>query len=187
MAKLLAWHKNTAGIEDLINEIRRNLKENSQLPERKGAVWGNAMPPDHGIMPESVHLINAVSRTGSKKTVEIITEIVERICISKRDYTNSRQGLFYYILSISYISEELRYKELVAPLRKLLSLPEFEKYIQKDGFNSDTLADRLAYLVLSIARALMYCGDEQGTKILTEFLEDNRTIFVKSAFRALKL
>ncbi len=159
------------------------------LPGRTGPLWGSIPPPNHGVMPETVYLLNAVARTGSHKTTEIIAEITELICSAERDYANPSQGIFYYIQNIAFIAEDLSCKpfagEFVPLLEKLLSLGELQDYVWTEGFDIDTLAERKSYLVLCLARALFSCGSEKGRNVLLKLLTDNRSLLAKSAERAI--
>ncbi|MGE5529733.1 MAG: FAD-dependent oxidoreductase [Patescibacteria group bacterium] len=181
LARLLLWHGDAGGFDTVADEIRRRWRESPPLPPRAGTIRFCQMPPDHGIMPETVHLLKSLAWARDERAAGVVAELAERIRAAKRDYSDTRQGIYHYIESAAYIAERLASPGCIAPLALLLGLPELQGLVKRDGFEVDVLSERLAYLAISLARALARCGAKHGLNILAEFAADNRSILARSS------
>jgi flavin-dependent dehydrogenase len=181
LARLLLWHRNDSGIDDVIRTIYQELDEGYPLPKRKGDIYWTTGSPEQGIMPEVLYLLYPLARSSSEKIVKVVKDLVGLIQISARDYSDRRMGSYDYIDCVTYIAERQANPHFIPLLDQLLNLPEFQNPIILSGILDDHLLERLAYLNLSIYRALARCGSKKGLMGLINFLEDNRAYLSKSA------
>jgi flavin-dependent dehydrogenase len=181
LAKLLLWHENQCGLEEIINEIKRFFDEEYPLPKRKASIRWCQMYPDHGVMTEVTYLFNLLSRAKDKSVVKPFEELVERIWKADRDYKDMRLCMFNYVDSVAYAAERLAFTEFAPLLKSLLKLPELKDRVVEKGIEVDLTGERRAYLVLCLARALARCGDKHGLLKLAEFTKDNRSLLARSA------
>ena len=181
LSRLLLWHKDEMGLDTILSELKSRMEEVEYIPLRKGSVRWCHNYPDHGVMSEVSNLVNTISRVPSKKSIPILELIAERICMVDRDYSDVRQCMFNYIESISYCCERLGYEELLPMLDKLIELPELQNRVRRDEVEIDIMGERLAYLVICLARAMARCGSKKGLLKLAEFVEDNRVLLARSA------
>lgn len=181
LARLLLWHRDDTGINDVIRAIYQELDEGYPLPQRKGDIYWTTGSPEQGIMPEVLYLLYPLARSRSDKVRSLVSNLVDLIEISDRDYSDQRKGSFDYIDCVAYITERQADPRYIPLLEKLLNLPELTNTVQRSGFTADHTPERLAYLSLSLNRALARCGSKSGLIGLAGFLEDNRAYLSKSA------
>lgn len=181
LARLLLWHGSDKGLDDVIDEIKSMWNTTSSLPKREASTKFCQLYPDHGVMAEPTYLINSLSRVGNKKIMIVFKELVERIVKADRDYKDNRLCMFNYVEATAYAAERLVFPEFIPLLRELLSLPEFNNCIQKEGIQVDLIGERMIYLSLALCRALARCGEKDGLLKLADFVEDNRSLISRSA------
>jgi hypothetical protein len=181
LARLLLWHGQEAGLDEVFREIRRLLAEEPGLPSRKGSVRFCNVPPDHGVMAEVIYLINLLSRVHSHESIQLLVEVVGRIERAERDYRDFRQSIFNYIECVAYVTERLALSGCIPLLERLLALPELRNRICTAGWEIDILGERQATLALCLNRALARCGSRQGLLGLASFTADNRALLARSA------
>jgi hypothetical protein len=68
-----------------------------------------------------------------------------------------------------------------ALLRRLLALPELQYRIMSGGLEVGLVGERLAYLVIILARALARCGEKEGLLLLAAFSVDCRITLARCA------
>lgn len=185
LARLLAWHRDSSGLEDLVGEIRRLFSENPPLPRRQGSTRFATSPPDHGVMPEACYLLYTLGRLGDKRAFPVFAELTERIIQAERDYQDIRAGIFHYVDCIAYAAEHMAEPEFIPLLAKLSTLPELQNCVATAGIEVDPLKERLAYLSLRIHRARARLGVKEGLQRIEEFTKDSRALLRESALREL--
>jgi flavin-dependent dehydrogenase len=181
LARMIAWHGSGEGLEDLMGEIRRIFAIEKPLPRRKGDVDFIVIPPDQGLMPEVLYLVNALVRIRDARCIPIYAMIAERIHEAERDYYDTRLCVMDYMDSIVYAAERLAFSDFIPILQRLRELPEMRNIVRKEGFEADVAAERLAYQAMSVCRAIARCGSREGLFGLIDFLQDNRALIAKSA------
>lgn len=181
LAKLLVWHGSPVGLDVLIEEILQALKSELPLPLRMGSLRWCHPAPDHGVMTETTYLVNVLSRAADPKVMQVFTQLEEGIRTADRDYRNPRLRIFNYIESFAYAAERLVFPDFIPLLERLLELPELQNRVRVSGIEQDFIAERQAYLVICLARALARCGSRAGLLKLVEFTADNRSLLARCA------
>jgi hypothetical protein len=78
--------------------------------------------------------------------------------------------------------ERLGDKRCSTVLNQLQKLPYLKNQILTDVINEDFVKDRMAFLELSIARAMIRCGLKDGIPILINYLDDVRASLRENAY-----
>lgn len=125
--------------------------------------------PDHGVMAESVYLLNLLAWSKRPDIYKPFEEVVERLVNNERDYFDNGASIFNYMESTPYVAERTCIKEFIPLLKRLANLPEFKK-IGEPEHPFPILLERQALLLLSIYRALARCGDKEGYRGLVALL-----------------
>ena len=181
LARMLLWHGDERGAIDVVAEIWRLLGAVPLLPERKGSTRYCQLYPDHGVMTEVTYLINSLAGSSDPQVVDVLADLVSRIEKTKRDYTDLRQCIWNTIESVAYVAERQPQPGMGALLRRLLALPELQYRVMSGGLEVDLVGERLAYLVIILARALARCGEKEGLLLLAAFSVDCRITLARCA------
>lgn len=178
------WHGSDQWTQELCRRIGSELKEASDphLPERRGSVSCVQLLPDHGVMPETVYLLNILAWSQEKCILEPFRQVLNRLKRQTRDYLDIRKGTWHYIEAFAYVAERTGFLEFAPMLRELL---RFEELLKPAG-REDLMTDRLGILVLILNRALARLGDLQGYLGLTDLMKNGRTALRLSAQRELE-
>jgi hypothetical protein len=185
LARLLCWHGQPQGVEDVLAAIRRQWQAEPPLPRRKASIRYCQMYPDHGVMTEPTYLVQSLAWVHDPRIVPLMNELVERIETSQRDYTDMRLCMFNYVESVAYVAERLADPAFAPLLERLRALPELQTGPLTSGFEVDLLGERLAYLKIGVNRALARCGFKQGLLGLAPFVADKRVSLARSAHQEL--
>lgn len=185
LARLLLWHGCADGLSEVLDEIDRHWRESDVLPQCTRDLWWVSGAPDHGVMPEVVYLLHGLSRVTDRSVLPAFQEAVSRIERAERDYGDERTRVFDYVRVVAAAAERLGWEEFVPLLERLLALPELEESLARPSISTDHLAERKAYLVLCLARALARCGRKAGLIKLAELTADDRAVIAKSAHQEL--
>jgi flavin-dependent dehydrogenase len=186
IARLLLWHGDNRGVGDVIDEIERALDRVENLPRREGSVRYTQLYPDHGVMTEATYLVNALCRSNDPRIVGLLEKWTERIIRSNRDYRDLKQAIWNSIEAVAYVAERQPLPGMARLLKQLLTLPELQYRVVKNGFEIDLLGERLAYLTIILARALARCGEKEGLLLLAVFTADNRITLAHCALDELR-
>lgn len=171
LAHLLLWHKSDKATEFILQTIDNQLKvaKKGTLPRREGSLMCVQLLPDHGVMAESVYLLNLLAWSKRPDIYKPFEEVVERLVNNERDYFDNGASIFNYMESTPYVAERTCIKEFIPLLKRLANLPEFKK-IGEPEHPFPILLERQALLLLSIYRALARCGDKEGYRGLVALL-----------------
>lgn len=184
LARLLLWHRDGSGLEEILAELSRQLEEAEGLPRRTHSVKFCQPYPDHGVMAEATYLVNELYKAEDPRILPLLERLVSRVEAAARDWRDQRECVFSHIESVAYVAErrgEAGYRPLLA---RLLALPEFrqvERPAGAPGFDVDPIEERILYAKLILARALARCGGREGYQILLRLTEDGRRLVAKSA------
>ena len=137
-------------------------------------------------MPQTVHLLFALSRIPDAPIVPSFAEAVPRIEPDPRDYADSDTRVFDYVRMVAVAAERTGLPEFAPLLERLLALPELQAAARNQSIEQDYLVERQAYLVLYLQRALARCGQKAGLLGLTEMLTDARALIARSALQELR-
>ncbi|HET7767374.1 MAG TPA: hypothetical protein VFN74_01290 [Chloroflexota bacterium] len=186
LARLLAWYGSPAGLELLAETIERGLASGS-LPVRESKIRHAGLPPDQGAMPDLCYLIFTLGMVrapvGSPERRRIlrvlarVTDCVRPVADDFRDRTN---GVFHYVEAVCHVSERLADPECI-PLLLALHSRDGLHDLQSRAAEADFFLERMAYLEVTIGRALARCGAPQGVEFLASFLDDARAILAEHA------
>lgn len=177
LAWLLLWHRDDTGIQLVTNRIQEELAE-GRLPQRKGSTKFCQPYPDHGVMAEVSYLVCQLSRSPAADIKPVLSQLVNCILGTERDYLSREQCLFGHIESVAYTACRKPDTALQPVIEELLTLPEFENIelmeLRYGEMDVDITKERIAYLKLLLAEAAARCGSGEGYRILSGFLQDQR-------------
>jgi hypothetical protein len=176
LARLLLWHRDETGVQDVINEIKQQLQETPDLPKRKASIQYGQLLPDHGLMPETVYLLNSLGHTRKTKIHSLFLDVLERLEKSQRDWLDLRSGIFCYCESFAYVAVKRSDREMVPMIHRILSLPEFSQ----EQYN-DLMQERFQMLQIILLDALYQLGDIEGKKQLESWCNHPKRIFAQAA------
>lgn len=170
LGRLLLWHGDSEGTAPILEALETLLDEASGLPVRKGPITFGQMLPDHGLMPEAVYLVNALSRSKDPKVDTLLFRILMLLEQTHRDWYDLRQGVYCWCESFAYIASARKDHSLDTLIRRLLMLPEFQQEVE-----DPLLQERLHMLRITLLRAI---GDQ---KTLEQYKMDTRRILRDAA------
>lgn len=186
LARLLLWHGSADGLDVVLEEIERQWKEHEALPECTRDVWWVTGVPEHGVMPEMVHLLYALTRVKDPRVIAPFEQLVARVERVERDYSDLRIRVFDYIHIVALAAERLGQPQFAPLLERLLALPELQESLRQPSIGTDDVEERKAYLVVCLARSLARCGRKEGLLKLAELVSDDRAVISKSACQELR-
>ena len=180
-ARLLLWHRDETHVDVVLQTIRQALCQTIGLPRRSGSIRFGQMLPDHGLMPETVYLLNLLAFARKTSVVSVFEDVLQRLEALHRDWEDIRAGIYCYIESFAYVAKKRRDKELIPLLHRLLSLPELAYDCCQQPQDNDLLAERYIMLRLMILDALMSLDDPRGRSGLEDISHDARKPLAQSA------
>ena len=181
LARLLLWHRDPTGADEILSTISRALDETDGLPRRVGSVKFCQPYPDHGVMAEVSYLVNELYKLADPRILPLMERLVDRIVSSPRDFSDQRTCVFSHIESVAYMAERLGDPAYVPLLTRLLHLPEFSGVERESGFDVNPIEERVLWSKLIVARALARCGGREGYRALLAISHDARRLAAKSA------
>jgi flavin-dependent dehydrogenase len=182
LAQVLAMMGDAGGVEVLMDEIMEQLAS-GQLPSRSQSIRNTQLPPDQGAMPVVVYWLYSLGMARDPRSILIYKEVANALfSISLEDFYSQTKGTYYYIDAICYGMERLGDKRCSTVLNQLQKLPYLKNQILTDVINEDFVKDRMAFLELSIARAMIRCGLKDGIPILINYLDDVRASLRENAY-----
>jgi len=186
LARLLLWHSRPEGLAPVMKEIDRIWDADPGFPKVERDRWWAGHVPEHGIMPEVVHLLFALTRVRDRRIVPLFEEAVRRLEAGSRDYTDKDTRVFDYVRMVSVAAERTGLPEFVPLLERLLALPELQEAVRNQSIEQGFIVERQAYLVLYLQRALARCGRKAGLLGLAQMLTDTRALIARSALQELQ-
>ena len=186
LARLLAWYGSPAGLELLAETIERGLAAGA-LPVRESKIRHAGLPPDQGAMPDLCYLLFTLGMVrapeGSPERRRIL-RVLARVtdCVHPRadDFRDRAKGVFHYVEAVCHVSERLGDPEAV-PLLLALHGRDGLHHLQARAAEADFFLERMAYLEVTIGRALARCGAPEGVALLASYLDDARAILAEHA------
>ncbi len=171
LAQLILWHRSDKATDYILEAIGEDLKQAGEdnLPTRKGSMMCVQLLPDHGVMAETVYLLNLLSWSKKRDIYKPFEMIVDRLLHNERDYCDNAKSIFNYMESIPYVAERTCLPEFIPLIKKVLGLPEIQVCMQTVHTNP-MLRERHALLALSLFRALARLGDREGYEGLVALL-----------------
>ncbi|MFC1715290.1 FAD-dependent oxidoreductase [Candidatus Poribacteria bacterium] len=185
IAMMLCYLRDPSGAPTLLAALEEALGSNDlSLPV--GSLCSHLdYWPNHGWMPESAYMINALALAGESRVIPLLLRVVDRLELEpdKNDYQ------FCYVHAISYAMERLADPEGIPALERLLDDPAIRGHVLPRGSDPrrcvDHIYGRYGYLELCLARALARCGLPRGYQILINYLDDQRLYLSRSALNEL--
>jgi len=181
LARALAWHGSEAGIDDMLEQIHFMMSQGTPLPKVERENYFAGTSPNQENAPDLIFWLNATVRAGAEKALPLYKELVERIHIAKRDYTDVKASIFEYVECVAYAAERTGLPGFVPLLKSLLTLPELRNRIVTKGIENDFFKERQAWLVHYLYRAIARCGDKSGLTGLCALLRDKRMTLSKNS------
>ena len=162
LSRLLLWHGGQAGGPSVMARIRDSLKGTRGLPRREGPVTFGQLLPDHGLMPETVYLLNTLAWCSHPDVPRLFEQVLDRLIRGPRDWRDLRSGVYCYVESFAYVAARRSGDAFAPMLRALLDLPELRESREGDLL----LAERYLMLRLALGEALARLGDPAGLQVL---------------------
>jgi ribulose 1,5-bisphosphate synthetase/thiazole synthase len=185
LAQVLAMMGDAGDIEVLMDEIIEQLAL-GQLPSRSQSIRNTQLPPDQGAMPDVVYWIYSLGMVRDPRAILIYKEVADALSrTSVEDFYSQTKGTYYYIDAICYGMERLRNAQCSTVLNQLQNLPYLKNQVLTDITTEDFVKDRLAFLELTIARAMIRCGLKTGIPTLINYLNDVRAPLREHAYELL--
>jgi hypothetical protein len=186
LAQMLALTGSNAGVPTLIEAILPQL-DGEVLPARTAHIRYTQLPPDHGAMPEVVHLLYSLGMTPDARTLPVWQRLAELLAdVREPDFYEDMKGTFYYVDAFGYSAERLASPALIPLLSRIRAAGPFHQRMATTAFEADFVLERLAYLELVLGRALARCGAVEGYLVLVAYLTDNRALLAEHAHTELK-
>lgn len=158
LARLLLWHGSEEGVSLLLEEIRAQLNNADCLPTRYGPTNFGQLLPDHGLMPETVYLLNTLAWGEKVPVIDVFASVLARLLEGPRDWRDLRAGVYCYVECFAYVAMRRGEQAFLPMLRALLQLPELSAHSTAD----DLLAERYAMLQLTLYEAIARLGERDG-------------------------
>jgi ribulose 1,5-bisphosphate synthetase/thiazole synthase len=185
LAQVLAMMGDAGGVEVLMDEIMEQLAS-GQLPSRSQSIRNTQLPPDQGAMPDVVYWIYSLGMVRDPRAILIYKEVADALSrTSVEDFYSQTKGTYYYIDAICYGMERLGNAQCSTVLNQLQNLPYLKNQVLTDITTEDFVKDRLAFLELTIARAMIRCGLKTGIPTLINYLNDVRAPLREHAYELL--
>jgi hypothetical protein len=185
LAQVLAMMGDAGDIEVLMDEIIEQLAL-GQLPSRSQSIRNTQLPPDQGAMPDVVYWIYSLGMVRDPRAILIYKEVADALSrTSVEDFYSQTKGTYYYIDAICYGMERLGNAQCSTVLNQLQNLPYLKNQVLTDITTEDFVKDRLAFLELTIARAMIRCGLKTGIPTLINYLNDVRAPLREHAYELL--
>lgn len=184
LAGYMLWHGSDLGTAELLEDIRRELLREGELPSRKGSVMCAQLLPDHGVMPELVYKMNLLAWSKAGGTAEPFKMVLTKLKGYPRDYEDNRKGIYHYIEAFAYTAERNGQEAMKPLLLELLELPELKACLMGEQ-QAELMTERYCILMLSLYRALARLGAVEGYLGLTKILGLDSLPLVLSAGREL--
>ncbi|HYF77767.1 MAG TPA: FAD-dependent oxidoreductase, partial [Symbiobacteriaceae bacterium] len=183
-ARALAWYGDRAATPVLLAAIEPHLA-GDELPPRTAHIRYTQASPDHGAMPELAYLLHSLAMVRDPAAIPVLMRAAERLKPTAAKFADQMSGIFHYVDAICDIAERLGDPGCLPALRRLHEEPLLHGKATTEVVQPDFFQERMAYLEVTIARAMARCGDKAGLAILIDYLSDSRRMLVEHAHREL--
>lgn len=174
LAQALAMMGDASGIEDLLDALHQQLAA-GHLPLRNAKIRNTQLPPDQGAMPDVVYWLYSLGMLRDERAVPIWEQAASYLLQTNvEDFYSQVKGTFYYIDAICYGAERLGSSQCARVLRSLQQIPYLQNRTTNSLIQPDFVLERLAFLELAVARAMLRCGMPEGLPVLINYLDDTR-------------
>jgi ribulose 1,5-bisphosphate synthetase/thiazole synthase len=185
LAQVLAMMGDAGGVEILVDAIMEQLGS-GLLPSRSQSIRNTQLPPDQGAMPDVVYWLYSLGMVRDPRAILVYEKVANALSrTSVEDFYSQTKGTYYYIDAICYGVERLGDKRCSSVLYQLQELPYLKNQVLTDVTQEDFVKDRLAFLELTIARAMIRCGLKTGIPTLINYLNDVRAPLREHAYELL--
>lgn len=184
VARALAWYGDRAATPVLLAAIEHFLA-GDELPPRAVHIRYTQASPDHGAMPELAYLLHSLAMVRDPAAIPVLMRVAERLKPTEAQFQDQMSGIFHYVDSLCDIAERLGHPDCLPALRRLHEQPLFNCKWSTAVVEPDYFQERLAYLELTISRALARCGAREGLSTLIKYLNDSRRMLAEHAYREL--
>ena len=110
----------------------------------------------------------------------MLGRVVECVRPSVEDFRDRNKGVFHYVEAVCHVAERLGDPHAVTLLLALHGRDGLHD-LQASAPEADFFLERMAYLEVTLGRALARCGAPQGVKLLAGYLDDARAILAEHA------
>ncbi len=174
LAQALAMTGDASGFEDLVEAIKREIRA-GQLPARSASIRNTQLPPDQAAMPDVVYWLYALGMLRDERAITVWEKIARLLLeITADDLYSQTRGTFYYVDAVCYGVERLGDIRCAPVLQLLRKIPYLRNQVCTEAVQADFVLERMAFLELGIARAMLCCGSQEGLPILIDYLKDMR-------------
>lgn len=184
VSRALAWYGDKAATSVLLEEIAGHLRA-EVLPMRDSNIRHTQASPDQGAMPDLAYLLHTIAMVKDERAIPVLEEIVAKIDPTLERFHDNRSGIFHYVDSVCEIAEGIGSAACLPALQRLHSIPLFHGHVCTNLVQPDFFEERLAYLEITVARALARCGCGLGLNVLVDYLSDCRHTLVRYAHHEL--
>jgi hypothetical protein len=144
------------------------------------------LPPDHGAMPEAANWLYSLVAARDPRSLMVWQRVAGLLHPDEEDFKDTLQGIYYYIDAICQGAERLGSREAASVLLKLHSIPVLRRQTCKTGAQADYFLKRRSMLELAVGRALARSGSKEGYEILSDYLDDSRSLLSRGALLELR-
>ncbi len=181
LAQALALAGSTSGVPVLVEALERELS-GPELPPRTGDIRHSQLPPDQGAMPDPAYLLYSLGMAPDERAVPVWRRVASLLASAREeDFYDGLKGTFYYVDALCFGVERLATADLIPLLQQVHGYAPFHGQSRRQGFEPDYVQERLAYLEVTLGRALARCGSPDGYVVLISYLEDARALLAEYA------
>lgn len=182
LIKCELWHGCDRHVEEFAEHISEKL-EGGALPLRQQAITCAQLLPDHGVMPEVVYELNALSASRNPVCEKPFAAVLKGLKKIKRDYMDIRKGIFHYMESFAYVAERNGNEMILDCIEELRGFEELTE--ARRGHRDDILTERHLILEFELCRALAVNGRTAGYEGLADLLGSPSLVIAGSAWKTL--
>jgi FAD dependent oxidoreductase len=179
--RVLGFLGRRRGTDHLVALVQQALAEPELSTKLFGGDGNKLSMPDQGYAPWTALRLQCLANAGDTRAVPLLAALAAKINLQ----VEAMHSSWGYLFSLACGFERLATPVGREPLRRVLDAPLFRNRLVRRTSDlracRDTMSERLAYLRLTLARALTRCGDVQGALALCEFLDEARVCYARAA------
>ncbi len=173
------------GIERYLAEVGGALEASSLSTELFGGKGTKHLMPDQGYAPVSALMLGSLAHSGEWRAVALLARLASKIKVDPEDLQTELRSAWGYLYTLACGFERLACAEGRAPLRHVLGALFKSSYaLRRQGdlrACRNVPGERMAYLQMALARALLRCGDPEGALWLCDLLDEARVCLARAA------